>query len=76
MQTAEDNNVPDYSDWELVWSDEFDIDGPPNKDFWTHETGFVRNQELQWYQENDNNAYCSDGTLKIKGGNYIQLYIK
>jgi hypothetical protein len=34
----------------LVWSDEFDSDVAPNPQNWTFENGFVRNQELQWYQ--------------------------
>ena len=34
-------------DWKLVWSDEFDKDGRPDK--WAYENGFVRNEELQWY---------------------------
>jgi beta-glucanase (GH16 family) len=31
---------------------------------WTYETGFVRNQELQWYQPV--NAFCQDGFLIIE----------
>src|SRR5690349_8907448 len=34
----------------LVWADEFDHDGPPDPSNWSDERGFVRNQELQWYQ--------------------------
>ena len=48
---------------ELVWSDEFDVDGPPDSSAWSHETGFSRNEELQWYQEG--NATCRDGLLVI-----------
>lgn len=48
----------------LVWSDEFDIDGCPSKD-WSYEYGFLRNQELQWYQSQ--NAYVKDGCLVIEG---------
>lgn len=49
--------------WELVWSDEFDVEGPVNTEFWTFEKGFVRNSEPQWYQED--NAICKDGNLVI-----------
>jgi len=49
----------------LVWSDEFDEDGKPNPAYWSFEKGFVRNHELQWYQ--DDNAYCKDGVLIIEG---------
>lgn len=48
----------------LVWSDEFDTDGRPSKD-WTYEQGFQRNQEAQWYQWQ--NAYVKDGCLVIEG---------
>src|SRR5438105_7332649 len=37
--------------YQLVWSDEFDRDGAPNPDDWQYESGFVRNRELQWYQQ-------------------------
>jgi beta-glucanase (GH16 family) len=52
-------------EYTLVWSDEFDEDGKPNPAYWSFENGFVRNQELQWYQ--DDNAYCKDGMLIIEG---------
>ena len=48
----------------LVWSDEFDTDGRPSKD-WIYEQGFQRNQEAQWYQRQ--NAYVKDGCLVIEG---------
>ena len=48
----------------LVWSDEFDTDGRPSKD-WTYEQGLQRNQEAQWYQRQ--NAYVKDGCLVIEG---------
>jgi beta-glucanase (GH16 family) len=48
----------------LVWADEFDTDGPPNPKNWTYETGFVRNEELQWYQPE--NARVADGHLVIE----------
>ncbi|MDR2131363.1 MAG: glycoside hydrolase family 16 protein [Odoribacteraceae bacterium] len=51
--------------YELVWSDEFNVDGPPDASAWSHETGFSRNEELQWYQPD--NAVCRDGVLVITG---------
>lgn len=51
-------------EYRLVWSDEFETDGRPSKD-WTFERGFVRNQELQWYQSQ--NAWVKDGCLVIEG---------
>ena len=47
-----------------VWADEFDIDGPPNPKNWMFESGFVRNQELQWYQPE--NARVEKGQLVIE----------
>lgn len=51
--------------YKLVWSDEFEVDGRPNPENWTFERGFVRNEELQWYQPG--NAFCKDGKLIIEG---------
>jgi beta-glucanase (GH16 family) len=51
--------------WTLAWSDEFDKDGPPDPSDWDFERGFVRNEELQWYQPD--NARCVGGILIIEG---------
>ena len=51
-------------DWKLVWSDEFNANGPPNPANWNFERGFVRNEELQWYQPE--NAVCTNGLLVIE----------
>lgn len=48
----------------LVWADEFDTDGAPDPANWDYEHGFVRNQELQWYQPQ--NATVEDGRLVIE----------
>jgi beta-glucanase (GH16 family) len=48
----------------LVWHDEFNQDGPLSAEDWSHENGFVRNQEAQWYQPE--NAVCKDGYLVIE----------
>jgi beta-glucanase (GH16 family) len=56
-----------YADegYQLVWSDEFNADGEPDPAKWTFERGFVRNEELQWYQPD--NAVCDEGLLVIEG---------
>ena len=51
--------------YKLVWSDEFNKDGIPDPSKWDYEKGFVRNEELQWYQPE--NAYCKNGLLIIEG---------
>ncbi len=62
---------PDFSSprsvsgMKLVWNDEFNTDGKPDTSAWRYERGFVRNQELQWYQEE--NAFCKGGLLVIEG---------
>lgn len=52
------------AEYELVWADEFSHDGWPDPRNWTYERGFVRNQELQWYQAD--NAVVRDGVLVIE----------
>jgi hypothetical protein len=50
--------------YKLVWADEFNKAGRPDPNNWTYEHGFVRNEELQWYQPD--NARCEDGLLIIE----------
>ena len=52
-------------DYRLVWAEEFDCDGLPDSSVWKHEEGFVRNNELQWYQPA--NVSVSNGILTITG---------
>lgn len=54
--------IPGYK---LVWNDEFNNNGKPDTTNWKYEHGFVRNEELQWYSED--NAYCKNGLLVIEG---------
>jgi beta-glucanase (GH16 family) len=62
---------PDYNlpkviiGMKLVWNDEFNSEGKPDTSSWIYEKGFVRNQELQWY--NEKNANCKGGVLIIEG---------
>ena len=51
--------------YKMVWSDEFNKDGPVDTGKWHFEKGFVRNQEFQWYQQD--NAWCEKGLLIIEG---------
>ena len=61
--SSSNNNPP--AGLKLVWADEFNKDGRPDTKNWTYERGFVRNQELQWYQPE--NARCENGMLIIEG---------
>ena len=56
--------TPNADHWKLVWHDEFNTNGPPDPANWNYERGFVRNNELQWYQPE--NAYCTNGLLIIE----------
>ena len=53
------------SGYTLVWQDEFSKDGLPDTSKWRFENGFVRNNEAQWYQQD--NAACRGGYLVITG---------
>ncbi|WP_233632687.1 family 16 glycosylhydrolase [Parapedobacter sp. ISTM3] len=65
IQQPPSNEQGELADgYRLVWSDEFNVDGPVDTANWRFEKGFVRNQEDQWYQED--NAYCKDGLLIIE----------
>ncbi len=50
--------------YQLVWADEFNREGRPDAENWIYEQGFVRNEELQWYQPE--NAHCEGGMLIIE----------
>jgi beta-glucanase (GH16 family) len=64
---SKNQKIPKYKGYKLVWSDEFNVNGVPDTKNWDYETGFVRNQEAQWYQKE--NAYCQDGFLVIEARN-------
>jgi len=51
-------------EWKMAWHDEFDKDGKPNPDNWVFEHGFIRNEELQYYQPE--NATCRGGLLIVE----------
>jgi len=63
LQDIKRNNPPSPR-YKLVWADEFDKDGQSDPCNWTYERGFVRNEELQWYQPD--NARCEKGLLVIE----------
>lgn len=53
--------------WQLVWSDEFNYTGLPDKHKWGYEEGFVRNQEPQYYTvRRPENARVENGCLVIE----------
>ena len=55
------------ADWKLVWADEFDKPGLPDPAKWGYETGFVRNNESQFYtRDRLENARIENGMLVIE----------
>ena len=64
-KASTDTNLYDSEHYKLTWSDEFNNDGPVDTSNWKFEKGFVRNEEHQWYQ--NDNAWCEKGVLVIEG---------
>jgi beta-glucanase (GH16 family) len=70
--SATDTNIDNIdpqepvSDWEMVWSDEFD-GTTINSQNWTHEVNCDGggNNEKQCYNDSAENSFVSDGTLKL-----------
>lgn len=53
--------------WKLIWSDEFDYSGLPDKTKWGYEEGFKRNRESQFYVAGRaENAPVEEGHLVIE----------
>ncbi|MEM7233246.1 MAG: glycoside hydrolase family 16 protein [Planctomycetota bacterium] len=50
--------------YRLVWSDEFNVDGPPDPKSWGYEEGLVRNKEAQLFTRE--NAFCESGLLILE----------
>lgn len=65
QKAAAQKQVDSFEGYRLVWSDEFNTDGPPDPKSWGYENGYVRNEEAQWYQRE--NAFCENGLLVIEG---------
>ncbi len=52
--------------WRLIWSDEFNGSGALDSAKWSHEEGFIRNNEEQYYTKADiRNASRKNGILAI-----------
>ena len=88
INTTPNNPTQSYSfNNELVWSDEFDQDGPVLQDNWNVETippnnGSWWNGELQFYTDKEDNISVEEGLLKItakyesyEGKNYTSARI-
>ncbi len=57
-----------HSGWTMLWNDEFDIPGPPNPEYWSHEVNCAGggNNERQCYTDRLENSYVDEhGFLHI-----------
>ena len=65
---AEREPVADADPALLVWSDEFETDGPPDPTKWCHDVGGHGwgNGELQHYTRSEANACVRDGVLRVR----------
>lgn len=53
-------------DYQLVFSEEFEGTGAPDKNIWSFEEGeYIRNNEPQFYSKSEENAFLKDGYLHI-----------
>jgi len=71
MANLSSTNAQNPPRYKLVWADEFNKNGIPNPANWTYETGFVRNNEFQWYEPQ--NARCENGKLIIEAKRVAQI---
>jgi beta-glucanase (GH16 family) len=53
------------SEWDLVWSEEFDYEGAPATESWAYEIGHIRNNELQYYTDSPDNVVVQEGICTI-----------
>jgi beta-glucanase (GH16 family) len=52
-------------EWQLVWSDEFNGSGLPDRAKWNYEVGYVRNNEKQYY------TYARSANSRMENGNLV-----
>ena len=57
---------PATGNWTMVFSDEFDSPGAPDPSKWGYETGYIRNNEKQYYTSRPENVRAEGGNLVIE----------
>lgn len=74
----EKNDSLKVEGFNLVWSDEFNIDGKPDNSKWDFDIGGNGwgNNELQYYTSDSVNVRVKDGKLEIEAHYYPNLAIK
>lgn len=84
---AQETSEVDVTYTNLIWSDDFDVDGSPNAANWTYDIGTGDNGwgngESQYYTNRTDNAVVENGILKItaktesfSGSNYTSARLK
>ncbi len=79
---CENDSDLEKRNYQLVWQDEFDVNGAPDATKWVYDLGGGGwgNQELQTYTSNPANVVVEDGMLKITaintGGSFTSARIK
>jgi beta-glucanase (GH16 family) len=54
--------------WKLIWQEEFNYTGLPDKSKWSYEVGHIRNNESQYYTDaRIENVEVGNGVLTIRG---------
>lgn len=56
---------PEIEGYELVWNEEFNEGTKPDSADWSYQRGFMRNEELQWFQED--NVWLENGVAMFEG---------
>jgi beta-glucanase (GH16 family) len=59
--------TPGQTGWSLVFADEFDSGGGPDSSKWGYESGYIRNNEKQYYTSRAENVRAEGGNLLIEG---------
>jgi len=70
ISSTDDPDINDGNQVMLIWSDEFEVDGPPSSEKWFLETvppnnGSWWNEEDQYYTNRRENSIVEGGVLKI-----------
>lgn len=73
-----DSDSLEVEGFNLVWNDEFNVDGKPDESKWDYDIGGDGwgNNELQYYTSDSANVRVNNGKLEIEAHYYPNLKIK
>jgi len=58
--------TPRTGKWTLVFADDFDVDGAPDPTRWAYDTGYIANNEAQYYTTRRENVRVENGVLVLE----------